>query len=619
LNNSTPVISPDEIYRAFPGPILLLAGPGTGKTYNIAKRIKWLIEEKKISPEEITVITFTLEATANMRQRLSDEEKEDVYLEPSKHPTISTIHSLGYQIISEDPSISGAPEDFMILESDELRKILFRDAAQLVGLKRTNGDEAAEKKQRAISITPKDKLNPVFQKYNEILSACGYVDYDDLILKAIKVLSENPDILSKYHKRSRHLLVDEYQDINKYQFDFINILSGDKSEGLFAVGDDDQSIYSFRGGTPLYIREFKNHFGEKAKLYYLHHCQRCPEPVLRSAITIVEKYNKQRVSKPKPTFKSKIQTPIQIYDFPSQEIEAKVIAKKCKKIAISHDVLILVPNKNYFKPLTTELRKQKIGYSCKVIFEEEGISFLDDIGNWLADPSLSFLLRQGIQFLLDNGRFGVPSKKVRLLEKLEEREKYLGEISALWLRVLIDKTTLYNSLCSNKTQSTFISQLEQYFNKLISVYNNPPNNLWNEIGSEMLPWKKPKEMFQEIAALKEVTSSVGGNVRIMTMRKAKGLDADYVFIVGLDESLFPKGNSPIEEIEEMSRLLFVSMTRAKIELHLCHARKRGSDITYKEESFALKKSSFLVDIPKEYCKENYFLPISKLRKRMDKK
>src|SRR5713226_3025784 len=140
----------DEVHKAFPGPLLLLAGPGTGKTHTLALRIKWLIEEKEVPPGEITVITFTGEAARNMRARISDPEKKDVYVVSEHQPrTIRTMHSLGHEIIFQNPSKCGLKEGFGVLSSKPLRRILLEDAAQLLGFTRLVGKQADEARQRA--------------------------------------------------------------------------------------------------------------------------------------------------------------------------------------------------------------------------------------------------------------------------------------------------------------------------------------------------------------------------------------------------------------------------------------------------------------------------------------
>ncbi len=234
---------------------------------------------------------------------------------------------------------------------------------------------------------------------------------------------------------------------------------------------------------------------------------------------------------------------------------------------------------------------------------------MDTLGDWLTDSSVSFSLRQCMQFLLEGDHFGVPSDRVRKPEKKAEREKLLSQISSLWTMVIKNKCSLYESLKSDSINSTLLSSLVQSLDDLLTMHTNPPDNFLEVIGRILQPWDKPLDMFQEISSwIDEVrgrATSGQGSVRIMSMRMAKGLEADYVFVVGVDEQIFPKLNAQPEEIEEASRLLFVSMTRAKVELHLCHARTRSAAVTRLQNSFALQPSRFIKTIPKDLLETRY--------------
>ena len=600
----------NSLHTLFPGPILVLAGPGTGKTHSLALRVKWLVEVMGVNPEEITVITFTTEAATNMRHRLSDEEKQDVFMQPEKQPKqIRTMHSLGLKIIVDNLDSLGLSEDFKVIDSHPVRTLIFEDAAQIARCERSKGQKAYMMKQKGIPLDEQNELNKIIQAYNEILRSCNYIDFDDQIILACELLANNPSLLSVYQSRAEHLLVDEYQDINYTQFELIRLLAGDNAEGLFAVGDDDQSIYGFRGGSPEYIRKFSDHFGEKAKVCSIPLCRRCPPLVLKSSLAMVEKFNPDRFQKIEPIFLSKIKNPIKMLSSPTQEVEAEFISKICSDVTPSNEVLILAPNLTFAKPIINALRKRRVGYDCRYTIEEQGLVLLDTLGNWLANPSESFSLRQIIQYLLEGDKFGVPSSKARNSGKIDLRERSLYEISSLWMDVLEKKVNLYESLKSNFNQSELLKTLLMDLDDLLAMYQTPPDNFLEAVSKILHPWKKPREMFQEISTwideVKARSSSGQGNVRIMSMRLAKGLEAEYVFIVGLEEGIFPNSNWRSDKIEEASRLLFVSMTRSKAELYLCCSRNRSSSITYLRNSYALKPSRFINVIPKGLTKSIY--------------
>ena len=543
-----------------------------------------------------------------------------MYMPREKQPSrISTMHSLGHRIIVSNLDSVGLSSTFRLLDSGLRRQLLFEDAAQLVGFTRERGREASDLKQKSIPLKQDDELYPIGKQYDAILRACNTIDFDDQIILACQLLINIPDLLSEYQRRARHLLIDEYQDLNYAQFQLIKLLTGGNAEGLFAVGDDDQSIYSFRGGSPQYVRKFQEHFGNQAKVRSIPLCRRCPPAVLKGALALVEAFNPERsLQKLNPELLNQSQSPILVHDFPSQEKEAEVIATICSKVTPSHDVLILVPNLNFARPILTALGQQRVGYDCRSVIAEEGLVALDTLGDWLRDPAESFALRECIKFLLEGARFSVPSSRVKKPEKKAAREKLLSEVSSLWVKVIKENCSLYDSLKADAAKSSLLSELVQCLDEIRSTYESPPDNFLEVIGRIIQPWRKPSEMFQEISTwINEVRGRYGsaqGSVRIMSMRMAKGLEADYVFVIGMDEQIFPRQNLGTEELQEASRLLFVSMTRATAELHLCHARLRRAAVTYLPDSFALKQSPFIKAIPKEFVKVNFVAAASTAQK-----
>ncbi len=201
----------EPLHTIYPGPVLILAGPGTGKTHSLALRIKWLVEEQNVPPDEITVITFTAEAALNLRRRLSDEEKRDVYMPRDKQPSqISTMHSLGLKIITNNLNGLGLSSTFRVIDSDQVRRLLFEDAAQLVGFNRERGRQVSDLKQKSTQLHEKHELYPIARSYDAILRACNSIDFDDQIILACQLLANNVSLLSQHQKRARYLLIDEY-------------------------------------------------------------------------------------------------------------------------------------------------------------------------------------------------------------------------------------------------------------------------------------------------------------------------------------------------------------------------------------------------------------------------
>ncbi|OGU55868.1 MAG: hypothetical protein A2V66_18035 [Ignavibacteria bacterium RBG_13_36_8] len=586
----------------------------------MALRVKWLVQDQGVNPEAITVITFTAEAALNMRHRLSDEEKTDVYMPRDQQPSqISTMHSLGLQIISNNYQSLGLDEKFKVLDSDSLKRLLFEDSAQLAGALRSQGIAANDIKVHGIRINKEHELYKITQYYNTILKACNFIDFDDLILLSSVLLISNAVLRAQYQGRAKHLLVDEYQDINQSQYEFIRLLADKDSSGLFAVGDDDQSIYSFRGGSPEFVRRFKEDYGEKAQILEIPLCRRCPSAVLNGALSVVTTFNPERLPKVAPTFSSTVKTPIQMLSSPSDEKEASFIAGKCSRVTPSHDVLILVPHLSFAKPIIVALRQKRVAYNCRTILAEEGFFSLDVLGHWLSNPADNLALRQTIQFLIETDNFGVPSKRVRKAEKIAEREKYLAELASLWEVVIKEKCSLYEAVKINAPKSTFIANILSALDALVTGYATPASEFIDVLRKTFLPWGKSSDMFQEISTWIDEIKGRGvagqGTVRIMSMRLAKGLEADYVFVVGLEENVFPRQESTTTKLSEASRLFFVSMTRAKLELYLCHSRTRSASHTYLPNSYALQPSPFLSVLPKDVINKIYLPADSKVKEK----
>lgn len=331
----------DRTIHETAGPLLLLAGPGTGKTYSLGKRIKYLVEEKRIPPDNITVITFTNSAARNMRERISDVKLEFFLSHTNQPKLICTMHSLGFKILRENILEIGTDENLRVL-NPEMRNILLGDAAQLAGFTRDAGKESADCRQFGTCI-PSDKIKcRICEKYKMILRSCSAVDHDEQILLACNLLKEKPDLLEKYRLQCRHLLVDEYQDINEAQFGLIYLLSEGQRDGLFVVGDDDQSIYSWRGGSPEYIRKFREYFGKDAKVEALRKSFRCHKNVLHGAISIVKKYDKNRLPKGEFEFQIEEGPKIKIHNTPSDKREALIIRSIIERVIPKHDVLYYI-------------------------------------------------------------------------------------------------------------------------------------------------------------------------------------------------------------------------------------------------------------------------------------
>jgi superfamily I DNA/RNA helicase len=599
------------------GPVLLLAGPGTGKTHQLAKRIKYLIDEQSISPDSITVITFTVAAAQNMRDRISDDSKPELYVPYNLQPKlICTMHSYGCRIIRECAMELGLGDALRVVHDDSLRSILMGDAAQLAGYSRDSGKKAADCRQLGDCRQGDECTCRTCRIYRNILTCCSALDHDEQILLACALLKEKPDLLQKYRAATKHLLVDEYQDINAAQHTLIHLVSETNLEGLFVVGDDDQSIYSWRGGSPEHIRQFKQDFGEASKILPLKTSFRCHKHILEGALSVVEAFDRERL--PKDSFDYKVEDgpKIKIHNTPSDEKEAREVRKVIENALPSQDVLVLFPHRKFSIAIVKELRSAQIPFTTALNLPGTGLPLVSTLGAWLANPSDSLSLRRCLEALMEGPSSEVPSGKVRKADKKSERETAFGLVSLLWSEVLEGRaSSLWEALSLAKDKEALFSSIHNAFKTLIDQYNSGTEieHFSSNLARYIAPWRKIEDFLSEASSWVDFFStstvfSQGSNVRLMTFQSAKGLEAKVVCVVGLEEGVIPR-KADDRNLAEPSRLLFVSMARAINELHLFHARKRAGNVVFRSiykkggEPPDISRSRFLDALPKEHCEQ----------------
>lgn len=608
--------------RATPGPLLLLAGPGSGKTECLAMRLKWLIKEQSVASEAITVITFTNEATKNMKERISDSDKPNVYIEPESQPQITTMHSLATRILIEKLEALGLKEGFSVIVEEDERKLLSQDAASLAGRPRAEGLAVLSAKRAGELGSLSAGGLPVLEWYDKILHAMNSIDFDDQLILACRVLKENPDLLTKYRQRCVHLLVDEYQDINPYQDQLIKLLAQDSLAGLYVVGDDDQSIYSFRGGSPKYIRDFERAYAPGGHVIRLSVCRRCPSTIIEAALAVVAEHNKGRLPKPKFDFIASSPGRVVIHDVPSEAAEAWKIAELAAQVPVGSSTMILVPTAPFAKPIKRALERMGLGYNARTRVKLPGMRVSDRASSWLAEYKDDLATRILMDGMCNVAAFGVPSAKCKESQKVATREKMLGRVAGLWKRMIGRRLSLYKALeaecraVEGKAQSKrgdddeLLLRIRVAFQRLKEEHAKPIEQFLQALTELLKPWTSPTALLDEVKdALDEAYVRRGskspGVINVLSMGLAKGLEADYVHVVGLDKDVFPNGKAAQAEVEEASRLLYVAMSRAKVELHLYHSRKRSGSITYQQESRQMQPSPFLDVIPKKLYEKDY--------------
>ncbi len=594
----------EEIVTNYSSPTLVLAGPGSGKTYLLADRIKRLLEEK-IDQNTITALTFGVEASQHMRDELIDTTGK-FRVKYDDLPHISTMHSLGFEIVREKPHAVGLNKtDLNVQSIDNVKRLMFRDAALIQGFTEQDSGKAFKCKQRGDCVENTKEIKcKICGKYWEIMSKCNYIDFDDQILFACRILEGNPDILEKYQSRAEHLLVDEYQDINAAQFRFISLLSKKSGNGLFVVGDDAQSIYGFRGSDPEFILNFAEHFTDAA-IATLAHSRRCGPKIMNDSFKVLEEFY-EGWTRPQLEFHAEIDEEPVVWQLPSEIAEARKVAQIAQSfIRDKKSILILVPKKEFFPLIIRELAKRRIAYDCTASFLPDRIKIVKLFIDWVINSSNSFATRLVIEELLNHGIAKVPGEKKKPTYKRETIQRRVSietDIAKLWESVDAKKD-LFSVINNLGNPSEDLVKIRNGLQSLILSYGNFKNDNRGEFAKLLSVvtgiWCDPSKFAEDISKVVELLqvqrSASYGSVKLITARKAKGLEAKVVIMVGLEDDIVP---NPRSDIIEEARLFYVSMTRAKENLFLFHSYRRPLRIAYGTELMEKPRSRFLDAIGK---------------------
>ena len=598
------LITKGDILAHSSSPVLVLAGPGSGKTQLLADKLKALIDDQ-VDKDTIMVLTYNQDTRQNLYERLVDSGGE-YKIEPSQLPVLTTMHSLGYEIIRRKPEhFRLKSDDLNVQESEDVKSLIFRDAALLIGSEETRGKSAQRCKQYGDCI--KDSLKEecrICDRYWELMSIFNRVDFDDQVLFACQILEEDKELRSEYQTKSQHLLIDEYQDINAAQFRLINLLSAESRSGLFVVGDDAQSIYGFRGCDPKFILDFKSHFpgAETPPWPYSH---RCHEKTMNDACSVLEKhYHGWKRTELQYKCKCKEGKEAYICQWPSEEEEANAVAKFAKRI--SHEdktVLILAPRKDLFSLIAKKLSFHKVaftGQECLLPrYVDDHVDSLTIFLKWIKEPKDNFNTRRVIEELMNHGSAKVAGGRRRKGERKETRAKRVAierEVAELWNRVRQTRG-LFAVLKSLSQPSSELEKIKSVMVSIIEDYTSDKEVFLKHLFVRTGIWEKPSILARDLGyvvdALRFQRPAGIGRVQLMSMRKAKGLGADIVIIIGLENDLFP---NPKSKIDEEARLFYVSLTRAVERVYLFHSWRRTADISHRKEIVGKKRSMFLDDI-----------------------
>ncbi|MBA4373222.1 MAG: ATP-dependent DNA helicase Rep [Thermodesulfovibrio sp.] len=621
------------------GALLILAGAGSGKTRVITLRTAYLISTG-VPARSILAVTFTNKAATEMKERV-----KSMVQGAGGTPVISTFHSLCLKILRREIEHLGYRKDFTIYDTSEqvslLRNILsdikfydksFKAESILERISRTKNDFTST--ERVPSEVPLEEASAmVYPKYLEALKSLNALDFDDLLLLTLKLFREHPDVLNKYQERFRYIMVDEYQDTNRVQYDFIKLLAGER-RNLCVVGDDDQSIYGWRGANLGNILDFEKDFPGTV-IVRLEQNYRSFGHILRAANGVITN-NTKRMEKALWTDRGDGPR-VRILKTRDTEDEAEWLAKRIASIRFERnnpyeDFAVIYRANIFSKPFEEALRRQRIPYSVvggTSYFENKEIKDVAAYLKIIANPSddlsllraanapkrglgtstlgiLSEFSRANSLSLLDTfgSASGVPGLSPKAASSASNLFALINRYRPLFakgremgriLKGLIEEVS-YNSYITElyKTPETAFRKIENLdgFVESLSRY-------------EAAEFPPSLHGFLEAMALTDLLEAKeekgGRGVTLISFHSSKGLEFPVVFIVGTEEDILPhrKSADTDEGLEEERRLFYVGITRARNELYITYADHRTK---YGKEA-AAAPSRFLDEIPAEVIKK----------------
>lgn len=612
-----------EIATSFHGPILVLAGAGSGKTKALTHRMANMIQENVATPQEILAVTFTNKAAKEMKERL-----KKLVGSPDKTPTaIGTFHSLGVKILRETANFHNRPSGFTILDTKDSERIV-KEAMQKTGIsiKQISLKTARSRisfaknslrtpQDLSISDSPIDQdISRIFAQYERLLLQHQAYDFDDLLLVPLTIFEQHPDIRGVYQKRWRFLSVDEYQDTNAPQEKLLRLLLGPE-KNICVVGDDYQAIYSWRGANVDHILQFEATY-PACKVIYLTQNYRSTAPILEAANQVIA-VNKHQKHKQLWT-KASGGLPISLTRLQSETHEANYIREQIMAHKEAggklNDCVLLYRTNAQSRVFEEEFLTHRIPYTIVGGFRfyerreiKDALAFLTLLVNpssiiafrRLAESYLQGVGPKTIQTMSDEATAqAVPIvnllqahavKKqglVLLAQTLEEGAELLSKQPTVadLLSHMLNKSGYMKHLKTEVDSEERLENIEELLN-VTALYTN-------------------LELFlEEVALLSDIDSLNTGNDKVtcMSIHAAKGLEFPLVFMVGLEEGLLPHINSLSDHaaLEEERRLMYVGMTRAKQRLVITHAVSRAM----RGETTMQIPSRFLQDLPKETLTE----------------
>ena len=616
-----------EAVKYLDGPLLVLAGAGSGKTGVITHKLAYLVEQCGYAPRNIAAITFTNKAATEMRERVG----KLLDGKSAKGMTISTFHSLGMQILREEASVLGYKKQFSIFDSADTAKII----AELLGSPDKQDIRTAQStisNWKAAFLTPEQAqsqegaqqhLAILYGRYQETLRAYQAVDFDDLIRLPVELFEQHPEVLERWQRRFLYLLVDEYQDTNDCQYRMMKLLAGQRA-ALTVVGDDDQAIYAWRGASIANLHNLQRDY-PRLRVIKLEQNYRSSQRILQAANHVIKNntklFEKSLWSEHGPG------DPIRVFAARDEEDEAESVVMRLLAHKFEHrtrfaDYAILYRSNHLSREFEEQLRAQNVPYTVSggtSFFEraeiKDIVAYLRLLANEDDDPAFIRAIttpKRGVgNSTLEKLASHAASRNVSLFEAAFEPA--LAE--HLNARQHEDLLTFCNFIsrmqeraekdpCPEVTRDLLAAI--DYEAWLFDSFEPRQAETKSKNVQDFVGWINRKAeadeksliaMTQTIALLNLLDSKEQeiDAVSLSTLHAAKGLEYGHVFLVGTEEGILPHERSEApEQIEEERRLMYVGITRAQRSLQISYCLKRRQGKEWK----SCEPSRFIAELPK---------------------
>jgi DNA helicase-2/ATP-dependent DNA helicase PcrA len=594
------------------GPVLIFAGAGSGKTRALTYRIAYMVREAGIPPQGILAVTFTNKAAEEMKERIAALVGEE-----ARRIWAGTFHAICARLLRQDGQQIGVPPNFVVFDEGDqvalVRQALsaanydpeqYKPADVLTAIGRAKDELLTPDDYRRTRKGPfEEVVAAVYARYQQALEANRALDFDDLIMKTAQLLASCPEVLEKWQERLRYILVDEYQDINYAQYRFLNLLAA-KYRNICVVGDDDQSIYGWRGANVHLILHFHEDYPE-AKIIYLEQNYRSSRRIVACASAIIG-HNPTRAPKTLWTANPDGELPV-VYEAINETEEAEWVTGEIQRLRAAGirygDLAVLYRTNAMSRHFEEAFMRAGIPYQIVggLRFYERAevkdlLAYLrllhnpaDDVAAWraLARPPRGIgaktvallkqeMARRGLSVLEACARLAEeealrPQTREALrafLELLEQLRAQAAELSLADLAAAVVEQTGYLDWlrASARADQQMRADNVEEFVTLAQEYQ------------QRVPQADLASFLEHVALMSDVDEAgeLGNGVALMTLHAAKGLEFAVVFIVGLEEGTFPheRSMSSPEELEEERRLCYVGITRAKERLYLTYCRYR---------------------------------------------